>query len=99
MNVEPKHLPNPDPRPPGEVEELERIWANPKGWRIIGALGPAALFGAALRLWTLDRTLASVGKRLGLTVRMVELANPLAAVDVDKPDDHQLVTAILEGRA
>jgi GTP:adenosylcobinamide-phosphate guanylyltransferase len=70
-----------------------------KGWRMIGALGPAALFGAALRLWTLDRTLASVGKRLGLTIRKVELTNPLAAVDVDKPADHQLVTAILEGRA
>jgi len=70
-----------------------------KGWRMISALGPAALFGAVLRLWTLDRTLISVGKRLGLTIRKVELSNPLAAVDVDKPADHELVTAILEGRA
>ncbi len=37
--------------------------------------------------------------RLGLDIRKVELANPLAAVDVDKPADHALVTAILEGRA
>lgn len=70
-----------------------------KGWRMIGALGPLALIGAVLRLRTLDQTLASVGRRLGLTIRKVELANPLAAVDVDKPADHQLVTAILEGRA
>ena len=70
-----------------------------KGWRIIGALGFPALIGAALRLRTLDETLASVGQRLGITIRKVELSNPLAAVDVDKPDDHQLVTAILEGRA
>ena len=70
-----------------------------KGWRIIGALGLPALIGAALRLRTLDETLASVGRRLGIKIRKVELANPLAAVDVDKPDDHQLVTAILEGRA
>lgn len=70
-----------------------------KGWRVISALGPMALLGAALRLRTLDQTLASVGRRLGLTIREVELSNPLAAVDVDKPADHELVTAILEGRA
>jgi hypothetical protein len=36
---------------------------------------------------------------LGLKIRGVEMADPLAAVDVDKPEDHELVTAILEGRA
>lgn len=70
-----------------------------KGWRMIAALGPMALLGAALRLRTLDQTLGSVGRRLGLTIRKVELSNPLAAVDVDKPVDHELVTAIIEGRA
>lgn len=70
-----------------------------KGWRMIAALGPAVLAGAVLRIRTLDQTLASVGKRLGLTVRKVEMADPLAAVDVDKASDHQLVTAILKGRA
>jgi GTP:adenosylcobinamide-phosphate guanylyltransferase len=70
-----------------------------KGWRMIAALGPAVLLGAVLRLRTLDQTLAAVGRRLGLEVRKVEMADPLAAVDVDKPADHRLVTAILEGRA
>ena len=70
-----------------------------KGWRMIAALGPAVLTGVLLRIWTMDQTLASVGKRLGLAIRKVELADPLAAVDVDKPADHQLVTAILKGRA
>ena len=70
-----------------------------KGWRMIAALGPAAMLGAVLRLRTLDQTLASVGSRLGISIRKVELANPLAAVDVDKEADHALVTAILEGRA
>lgn len=70
-----------------------------KGWRMIASLGPLALLGAALRLRTLDQTLASVGRRLGLTIRKIEPSNPLAAVDVDKPADHELVTAILEGRA
>jgi cytochrome c oxidase subunit I+III len=31
-------LPNPDPRPDGEEEELLRIWARPKGWRIVSAV-------------------------------------------------------------
>lgn len=70
-----------------------------KGWRMIAALGPVALAGAVLRLRTLDQTLASIGRKLGLDIRKVELDNPLAAVDVDKPADHELVTAILEGRA
>jgi hypothetical protein len=70
-----------------------------KGWRMIAALGPALLLGAVLRLRTLDQSLAGVGRRLGLSLVKVELANPLAAVDVDKPADHALVTAILEGRA
>lgn len=70
-----------------------------KGWRMIAALGPALLLGAVFRLKTLDQTLDAVGKKLDLRIRKVELSNPLAAVDVDKPADHELVTAILEGRA
>ena len=70
-----------------------------KGWRMIAALGPAVLMGAVLRLRTLDQVLAAVGKRLGISIRKIELSNPLAAVDVDKDADHALVTAILEGRA
>jgi GTP:adenosylcobinamide-phosphate guanylyltransferase len=69
------------------------------GWRMVAALGPAVLLGAVLRVRTIDQTLGSIGRRLGLTIRKVELADPLAAVDVDKPADHDLVTAILEGRA
>jgi GTP:adenosylcobinamide-phosphate guanylyltransferase len=70
-----------------------------KGWRVIAALGPATLIGAVLKLRTLDQVLTSVGRRLGLDIRKVEMENPLAAVDVDKPADHALVTAILEGCA
>lgn len=70
-----------------------------KGWRMIAALGPSLLLGSVLRLKTLDQTLASIGSRLGISIRKVELADPLAAVDVDKRADHELVAAILEGRA
>ena len=72
---------------------------GPAKLRMIAALGPTLLLGSVLRLLTLDQSLARVGKKLGLSIRKVELANPLAAVDVDKPADHDLVTAILEGRA
>ena len=52
-----------------------------------------------LRLLTLDAVLASVGRKLGLTVDAVRLSNPLAGVDVDKPEDHDLAEAIMAGRA
>jgi GTP:adenosylcobinamide-phosphate guanylyltransferase len=69
-----------------------------KGWRLLLALGWPGLLGL-LRIRTIDQTLAAMGRRLGLTLSAVRLENPLAAVDVDKPQDHELVTAILERRA
>src|SRR5690606_36768135 len=33
-----RDLPNPLPRPEGELAELERVWATPKGWRIVTAV-------------------------------------------------------------
>lgn len=72
-----------------------------KGWKLLAALGFHGLLGL-LRLRTLDATVAAIGRRLGVTIRAVAMHNPLAAVDVDKPDDHALVEAIVEsheGRA
>ena len=69
-----------------------------KGWRLLLALGWPGILGL-LRIRTLDQTLDAMGRRLGLSLRAVRLDDPLAAVDVDKPQDHQLVTAILERRA
>ncbi len=69
-----------------------------KGWKLLIALGLPGLLGLA-RLKTLDQTLEAMGRRLGLNVRAIELANPLAAVDVDKPADLALVEAIIGGRA
>ena len=70
-----------------------------KGWRMLLAFGPALLLGAVLRLRTLDQSVASIGRRLGLVITAVELTDPLAAVDVDKPADLALVTAIIAGAA
>ena len=70
-----------------------------KGWRVLAAIGPALLLGAVLRLRTLEQSVAAVGRKLGLSIRAVEMSDPIAAIDVDKPADHALVEAILAGRA
>jgi GTP:adenosylcobinamide-phosphate guanylyltransferase len=70
-----------------------------KGWRLLMAAGPALFLGSVLRLLTLEQALRRIGGKLNLDVRAVIMANPLAAVDVDKPDDHALVEAILAGGA
>ena len=69
-----------------------------KGWKLLTALGVPGLLGL-MRLRTLDQTLAAMGRKLGLTLRAVQMTNPLAAVDVDKPADLVLVEAILMGKA
>jgi hypothetical protein len=86
------------------VRSMLELWRSneqnrKKAWRMLLTLGFFAFLGALLRLRTLQQTLDAVGRKLGLTIRAVELSDPLAAVDVDKPSDHELVTAILEGRA
>ena len=40
-----------------------------------------------LKIWTLDQTLASVGKRLGLSIRKVELAVIDASADPDSVEE------------
>jgi len=87
-----------------KVSSTLQLWRSneqnrKKAWRMILTVGLFAGLGALLRLRTLQQTLDSVGRKLNLTIRAVELSNPLAAVDVDKPADHELVTDILEGRA
>ena len=68
-----------------------------KGLKMVAALGPTLLVGSILRLRSLQGTLDKVGKKIGFTIRAVEMDDPLASVDVDKQADHELVTAILKG--
>jgi GTP:adenosylcobinamide-phosphate guanylyltransferase len=70
-----------------------------KGFRVLAALGPALFMGAVLKLRSLHQTAAALSRKLGITVRAVEMSDPLAAIDVDKPSDHALVEAILQQRA
>ena len=70
-----------------------------KGFRLISLLGPLVLLGVALRLLTIDQALNRLGAKFGLKVGAVQLSNPLAGVDVDKPEDHALAEGIIGGRA
>lgn len=70
-----------------------------KGWRLLAKLGPWLLLRALLRTLTLGRALEQAGKRIGVRAGAVALDDPLAAVDVDKPADLALATAVIEGRA
>lgn len=85
------------------VGEAVALWRSveqdrKKGWRLLAAFGTMNLLGAALRVRTLRQTLDAIGRRLHLDIRAVEMTDPLAAVDVDKPADHALVSAILAKR-
>ena len=87
-----------------KIRSVLALWGSSeqnrkKAWRMLLRLGLTGFLGAILRLRTLQQTLDRIGRKLDLSIRAVELSDPLAAVDVDKPADHELVTAILEGRA
>lgn len=70
-----------------------------RAWRVLSLLGPVTLLCIALRLVSLDEVAKQLSTRLGLNVRTVKLSDPLAGIDVDKPADHDLVEAILAGKA
>ena len=80
-----------------------RLWREieqdrKKGWKLLAMLGLPGLLGLA-RIWTLEKTIRKIGVRLGLSIRAIRMTNPLAAVDVDKPADLDLVEKIIAGRA
>ena len=70
-----------------------------KGWKLLWQLGPALFLGAMLRLMTLDGVMTRIGRRLGVSIRPVVMADPLAAVDVDKQADLDLVEKLLAERS
>jgi cytochrome c oxidase subunit I+III len=63
--------PNPAPRPAGELAELRRIWASPKGWRIVSDVNNTVIgyfyVGTALLFFILAGILALL-MRLQLAV-------------------------------
>lgn len=73
-----------------------RFWSRMEAlrktpWKIAMAIGPVTLVAYALRLLTLDRMIARIGAAAGVTAAAVRSPFGLAAVDVDKPSDLDLV--------
>lgn len=64
---------------------------------IMRILGPLAIVSYIFRSLTLERALGAVSAKSGVRIRPVVLPYPHAGVDVDKPEDLELVEAILAG--
>ena len=69
-----------------------------KGWKIFANFGPWLLLRALSRTIGFKKAMAQAGKRMGLRAEPIILPIAEAAIDVDKPDDLELVTGILERR-
>ena len=67
-----------------------------KGWKIFARFGPWLLFRALSRTIGFKEAMAQAGRRMGLRAEPIILPIAEAAIDVDKPDDLELVTEILE---
>jgi cytochrome c oxidase subunit I+III len=65
-------LPNPEPRPAGELVELERVWAGPKGWRIVSDVNNTVIGYFYIATAFLFFLAAGI---LGLLIRL-QLASP-----------------------
>jgi cytochrome c oxidase subunit I+III len=82
-----ERLPDPSPRPAGELETLEQVWARPRGWRLLTAVNNnvvgVAYVGAALLFFVLAGILS-------LLMR-AQLALPLNEL-VDQATYNQLFT-------
>jgi GTP:adenosylcobinamide-phosphate guanylyltransferase len=67
-------------------------------WRLVGVFGPVALALFLLGRLDLDAALARASQAIGARVEAARLPFAEAAVDVDKPEDLELVTQLLEER-
>jgi GTP:adenosylcobinamide-phosphate guanylyltransferase len=86
--------------PNARAERALDLWAGverhrKKAWRLLAFLGPHLLLGALTRTLTLEGAAARIGRKLGITAKAVILACAEAAIDIDKPEDLELVERIL----
>ena len=65
-------------------------------WRIVRRLGPGTLLRYATGRLTLDAALGRLGAMVGVRAAAVAARHGLAAVDVDKPADLDLVRGLVE---
>src|SRR3546814_15522120 len=63
--------------------------------KIVAAFGPLLLAGALLRLLTIQQAVLLAGRRFGVKAHIIPMPQPEACLDVDKPEDKDLVESIL----
>lgn len=86
-----------------KARQILRYWAEveqdrKKGWKILTIFGPWLLFLAVTKLLTIDQLASRVGKKLGLTITIVRMAQAEACIDVDKETDLAMVEQIIAAR-
>jgi GTP:adenosylcobinamide-phosphate guanylyltransferase len=79
------------------------LWAaaeqdRKKAWKLFLHFGPWLAIRALTRTIGLSAALERAGRNIGLVAQLVPMADPVAAIDVDKPADHALATEILASR-
>jgi GTP:adenosylcobinamide-phosphate guanylyltransferase len=67
-------------------------------WRLVAAFGPVALTAFVLRRLDLAAAAERASRAFGARAQVVALPFAEAAIDVDRPADHELATRILEAR-
>ncbi len=80
-----------------------RFWTGLDSYRkdpgaMVGALGMGSLALWWLGLLSIDGAARRLSQRVGARLAVVEMDQPEAAIDVDKPDDLRLADAILSAR-
>ena len=85
------------PKALAAVDLWRRVESHRKRpWRIALLMGPRMLLSYALGLLTLDGAVALIGRKAGVKAVAVRTPYGLAAVDVDKPSDLDLVRSLVE---
>ena len=84
------------PRADLAVRFWRRLEAERKRpWRMAGLIGPGALIAYLLGSLTLTGAVERLGRKIGVTAHAVASRHGLAAVDVDKPADLDLVRRLV----
>jgi GTP:adenosylcobinamide-phosphate guanylyltransferase len=77
-------------------QDLEQNRKKP--WKLVSAFGVMPIVWFALGMLTPARAFGHISKKLGIKVQPIFLPFAEAAIDVDKPSDHELAESILKKR-
>ena len=102
-----ERFPTRDPRPEGELEDLERIWCAPKGWQLLSAVNnnyigffyvaAAFLFFLLAGILALGmRSSVMPGARVRSTPTMISIAPAMADISM-KPMPSSQKSALIPG--